>query len=159
LCREHGQQLTDAFAAHNNNTVSMWGVLKEVGVDDEGLADFYHNHFTFPLYLDLEHETFQAFGSRTIGLTTWNPLRLYRGFKAMGKRLADKNITGNYKGEGTIQGGILLFDKQGQLRYAYDEEIGTELPMEDIQAAVDAILVQTGKEENVGDNIKVKEEL
>lgn len=117
----------------------MWGVIKEVGVDDEGLSEFHNSFFNFPLYLDVERQTFQAFGSRRIGLTTWNPLRLYRGMKEMGNRLSSKNITGNYVGEGMIQGGIMLFDTAGNLRYAYDEQIGSELPVEEIQAAIDAI--------------------
>jgi AhpC/TSA antioxidant enzyme len=151
LCREHGQQLTEQFAAlvnggsNNNNSaatpaaVHMWGIIKEVGVDDAGLSEFYHSFFHFPLYLDVERQTFQAFGNRKIGLTTWNPIRLYRGMKEMGNRLSNKNIAGNYVGEGMIQGGILLFDSLGELRFAYEEQIGNELPMEDLQAAVDAI--------------------
>ena len=59
--------------------------------------------------------------------------------KEMGNRLSNKNIAGNYVGEGMIQGGILLFDSLGELRFAYEEQIGNELPMEDLQAAVDAI--------------------
>ena len=74
----------------------MWGIIKEVGVDDAGLSEFYHKFFQFPLYLDVERQVFQAFGNRRIALTTWNPLRLYRGMKDMGTRLASKNITGNY---------------------------------------------------------------
>jgi len=111
-----------------------------VDVDNAGLAEFYHSYYNFPLFLDGEQQTFQAFGSRRIALTTWNPFRLYREMKEMGARLARKNITGNLVGEGMIQGGILLFDGQtGELRYALDENIGSELPVEDIRAAVDAI--------------------
>ena len=63
----------------------------------------------------------------------------------MGNRLSNKNIEGNYVGEGMIQGGILLFDSSGELRFAYEEQIGNELPMDDLQAAVDAILSSSNK--------------
>ena len=65
--------------------------------------------------------------------------------KDMGNRLSNKNIEGNYVGEGMIQGGILLFDSSGELRFAYEEQIGNELPMDDLQAAVDAILSSSNK--------------
>jgi sensor domain CHASE-containing protein len=38
-----------------------------------------------------------------------------------------------------VQGGVLVFDKQGELRYAYNEETGTELNMEDVQDAIDSV--------------------
>lgn len=134
----------------------MWGVVKEVDVDNAGLAEFYQSFYNFPLFLDVEQQTYQAFGSRRIALTTWNPFRLYQGMKEMGARLASKNITGNLVGEGMIQGGILLFDAStGELRYAFDEEIGSELPVQDIRAAVGAIVRENS---NPNDNKKQQSE-
>ena len=54
----------------------------------------------------------------------------------MYKRLARKNISGNMKGEGLVQGGIIIFDKTGTARFAYREEIGIEVPIDDIIAVV-----------------------
>jgi AhpC/TSA antioxidant enzyme len=144
LCREHGLQLTKALAADttsNNNTegpINLFGTVKEVGVDDEGLSEFYHTYFPFPLYRDVNLSLYSALGSRKITLRTWNPFRLYRGYREMKRRLAsnENTLTGNLKGEGMVQGGILVFDGTGELRYSYDEEIGEALDMDDIRAAI-----------------------
>ena len=57
----------------------------------------------------------------------------------MNRRLKKKNISGNLKGEGLVQGGIVLFDKNGKARYAYREETGSEVPIQDVIAAVKMI--------------------
>jgi AhpC/TSA antioxidant enzyme len=148
LCREHGQQLT-ALAAeyqtkHQEQEVSFWGTVKETGVDDVGLYEFYNSYYTFPLYRDVELQLYtKAFGSRKIALTTWNPLRLWRGYKEMGARLEQKKIDGNLKGEGMIQGGVLIFGASGKIEYMYEENVGEPLQVNDIRAAVNAMLLST----------------
>ena len=118
----------------------LFGVVKEVGVDDEGLSAFYNDHFTYPLYKDdglVFYNDF--FGKRKIKLTTYNPFRLYRGYKDMTNRLKEKELEGNMVGEGLVQGGVIIFDKNGKAVYAYEEEIGSELNMDDIVAALKAV--------------------
>ena len=142
MCREHGQQLS-ALAAESswsNNNVALLGIVKETGADDEGLVQFYKKYFTYPLYLDEERSLYAGFGNRKVGLTTWNPIRLWKGFREIGRRLKKKKLEGNMAGEGLIQGGILIFDKKGQLQYAVEEQIGSELDMDEIQMAVQAVL-------------------
>jgi AhpC/TSA antioxidant enzyme len=144
LCREHGQQLTALAAEYNNNNnvvVAFWGTVKETGVDDVGLYDFYHSYYTFPLFRDVELQLYtKAFGSRKIGLSTWNPLRLWRGYQEMGNRMTEKKIDGNLKGEGMIQGGVLVFGASGAIEYMYEENVGDPLEMDDIRAAVNVVL-------------------
>lgn len=122
----------------SNGNVALWGIVKETHVDDAGLAEFYHDYFSFPLYRDVNLGVYQAMGNRRLGLSTWNPIKMYRGYREMTKRLKQKNISGNLKGEGMVQGGVLVFDKQGQVRYAHEEKTGSELPVEDIQEAIDS---------------------
>ena len=57
----------------------------------------------------------------------------------MNSRLKEKSIEGNLVGEGMIQGGILVFDKEGKIQYAYEEAIGDELDVDDIVAAIKAV--------------------
>jgi hypothetical protein len=135
LCREHGQQLTALAAAD----VPLWGVVKETSVDDEGLLEFYNKYFPFPLFLDETLSIYQGMGNRKIGLRTLNPFRLWRGFRSMGSRLKEKKIEGNLVGDGMIQGGILVFDKEGKIRYGYEEMVGDELDIDDIRAAIKAV--------------------
>mmetsp|Transcript_23868 Transcript_23868/g.34097 ORF Transcript_23868/g.34097 Transcript_23868/m.34097 type:complete len:137 (-) Transcript_23868:1558-1968(-) len=115
----------------------LWGVVKETGVDDEGLSKFYNEYFTFPLFKDEGLVLYNDFfGRRKIGLTTYNPFKLYNGYKNMTNRLSGKGLDGNLTGEGMIQGGLIVFDKEGKARYAYEEIIGDELVIDDIVAAL-----------------------
>ncbi len=131
------------FAAEEGKPLKgfgMFGLVKETGVDDEGLVEFYSKSFSFPLYRD-EGLVFynDFFNGRRLGLSTLNPFRLYRGYKEMTARLKDKGLEGNLKGEGIVQGGIVIFGKNGEPKYAYEEETGSPLPMDEIKAAVEAV--------------------
>jgi len=58
----------------------------------------------------------------------------------MNKRLKSKvGLEGNFKGEGLVQGGVIVFGRDGTAKYAYKEETGTELPVSDILSAVEAV--------------------
>jgi hypothetical protein len=123
----------------------LFGIVKEVGVDDVGLMEFNEQYFHhLPIYHDIHNAIYTAFGKRTIfRLRTWNPLSLYRGFVNIGQRISQQNITGNYKGEGIVQGGILIFDANGTLRYSINEEIGTPFDVDVILAALRDITTTT----------------
>ena len=79
---------------------------------------------------------YSALGLRKLKVSTWNPIKIVMGIRNMYKRLARKNISGNMKGEGLVQGGIIIFDKTGTARFAYREETGIEVPIDDIIAVV-----------------------
>ena len=139
MCREHGLQLTGLAADEKWSDVAFWGVVKETGVDDVGLLEFYEKYFKFPLYKDDELQIYKAQGNRKIKLRTFNPFSLWKGYKDMGRRIAAKNIEGNMVGEGLIQGGILVFNKAGEIKYALEENVGRELELDDIRTAVNAV--------------------
>ena len=151
------------MASQNDGTTPpppfhLFGIVKEVGVDDLGLMEFNEQYFHhLPIYQDIHNAIFTAFGKRTIfKLRTWNPISIYRGFVNIGQRMSQQNITGNYKGEGTIQGGILIFDSNGTLRYSINEEIGTPFDTDAIATALRDITTITSTSTT---NTEVKEEL
>lgn len=150
LCREQGQQLTDlatdVTGTRPMDGFELFGLVKETGVDDEGLTEFYKDSFNFPLYKDQDLVFYnEFFGQRKLKLTTLNPYRLYRAYKDTSTRLKEKQLEGNMVGEGMVQGGIIIFGKDGKAKYAYEEETGSEVPMDDIVAALNA--VKAGKDE------------
>lgn len=113
----------------------IFGIVKEVGVDDEGLAEFESTFFPYPLYRDESQMFYNALGLRKMSVKSWNPFKIFRGLREVYKRLTKKNISGNMKGEGLIQGGIIIFDRTGKARFAYREETGFEVPINDIISA------------------------
>jgi len=154
LCREHGQQLTE-LAANEPTILSnfgMFGVVKETGVDDEGLRAFQKDHYTFPLYRDDSLDFYRAFGDKTITSTmSWgtmlNPYKWYKGAKTIGKRLKDKKLEGNMVGEGFKTGGIIIFGKDGEPKYAYPEIPGVPMENDDILAALRDVVGGSGNSE------------
>jgi len=120
--------------------------VKETGVDDAGLAEFHSKYYPYDLYRDDDLIFYNNFfGQRKLGLSSLslNPIKIFRGVRALSTRMKAKSIDGNLIGEGLVKGGVILFDKKGKAQYAYQEETGTELPVDDIGAA--AIAIKEGK--------------
>jgi AhpC/TSA antioxidant enzyme len=146
LCREHALQLVQMYTEKSVVPFHLWGIVKETGVDDIGLMEFHSTYFQMlPLYHDPQNAIYEAFGRRSIlKLRTWNPISIYRGFVDIGRRLSAQNITGNYKGEGIIQGGILIFDSKGTLRYSINKEIGQPFDMNFIYKSLRDVSLANG---------------
>lgn len=119
----------------------MFGIVKETGVDDEGLLEFHDTYFTYPLYCDKSYAFYQALGDRKVSLSLLlNPISLVSMACSAYERITSKKISGNVgKGEGLVQGGIIIFDAKGKPRFAYEEDTGHDLPVKDILAAVHAV--------------------
>jgi len=117
--------------------IGLFGVIKETAVDDAGLIEFYSQYYPFPLYLDKEKAFYEALGNRKMKLS-FNPFSLFSAISSMRKRHKAKNISGNMKGEGLLQGGLILFSKKDGDKpvYAYQEKTGDEMPVDEIIEAV-----------------------
>mmetsp|Transcript_5398 Transcript_5398/g.11756 ORF Transcript_5398/g.11756 Transcript_5398/m.11756 type:complete len:138 (-) Transcript_5398:188-601(-) len=128
----------------------FFGVVKEIGVDDEGLAEFATKYYPGrDLYLDEDLDFYKLLGERKIPFVKmlFKPLTLYRSVKDIGRRHAEKGIQQNLKGEGLMQGGVIVFDGSGKARYSYLEVTGDELPTEDILAAISEVKETSSKSE------------
>ena len=115
----------------------LFGVIKETGVDDEGLMDFM-KVFPEALYRDEELVLYKAMGDNRLSVSgmLFGMVFRYKKMKEMNQRLKEKNLEGNLKGEGLKQGGIIIFDKSGSPVYSFAEETGQDLPIEEIVGAV-----------------------
>jgi len=141
LCREDGLDLHELVAQNKAvfDGISLFGVIKEINVDDEGLYEFQSKYFPHDLYLDKDLAFYKALGDRKLRIplgSLLNPFRAYGYMKEMNKRLKSKKVEGNLKGEGIKQGGVIIFDDKGNVKYAYLEETGNEMPINDILSAV-----------------------
>jgi AhpC/TSA antioxidant enzyme len=156
-CREHALQLNDIVSQLKNESideeaslrsdapsvepllrtrqVELVGVVKETGVDDDALLDFYEKYFMkHQLYKDSKWQIYNAMGPRKLSVA-----RLLTQTARLARRYRKKNIVNvPFGGDIFTQGGVLIFDKEGVLRYAYLERYGDKLPEEEIKAAVRA---------------------
>jgi hypothetical protein len=104
------------------------------------LTEFYKDYFQAPLYRDETLGFFKALGDGTIlDNMSYNPFTIFKGMRAMGKRLKDKKIEGNYAGEGMKTGGIIIFGTDGKPKYIYPEETGTPIDVEEFLSAVQSV--------------------
>ena len=113
------------------------GVIKETGVDNEGIVDFRKNYFDYQLYCDKAYEFYQALGDRKVGVQfVFNPLAIVDMICNAYSRLTSKGIEGNMLGEGVTQGGLMFFSTTGEPRFTYEEVTGKDLPIRDLVAVI-----------------------
>eukprot|EP00978_Attheya_sp_CCMP212_P025244 scaffold80865_cov55-Attheya_sp.AAC.7 len=146
LCREEGLALEKLAAQENTpfDGFGLFGVVKETGVDDEGLIKFNTDYFKRTLYRDKDLLFYDALGDRR--LLSWNPLKLFsiiKTRKTAMDRVKGKGISMNLKGEGFVQGGVIIFGKDGEPKYVYEEDTYHEIPVDDIIAAVNAVKAES----------------
>lgn len=131
----------------------LFGVVKETGIDNEGLAEFSNNYYgKYPLYCDKSYSLYQALGDRK-AVELPSLFTLFTSFLDAVLRITSKGIRWNAKGEGIVKGGLIIFDNKGNPKYAYKEETGLDLPVQDIVTALEAVrreAVQKEKEKEGG---------
>ncbi len=117
----------------------LFGVVKETGIDNEGLAEFSNNYYgKYPLYCDKSYSLYQALGDRK-AVELPSLFTLLTSFLDAWRRVTSKGIGWNVKGEGIVKGGLIIFDTKGNPKYAYKEETGLDLPVQDIVQALEAV--------------------
>ncbi len=144
LCQEQGKALTQLVSEFRDNQVTAWAVIKEINVDNEGLLALYQKYFRFPFFRDPNLALYSALGDRRVGIVP-NPITIIKRYLEIRKRLKKKGIEGNIigKGEGMVLGGIIVFDRKGNIRYACQEEFTKELPVDHIRKALKLIVEES----------------
>jgi hypothetical protein len=144
LCREQALTLSVLAALYEEPFLKGFGILgvvKETGVDDEGLVEFSNHYFgKSPIFCDKSYAFYQALGDRkSVAFPSlWAILKRFL-FEGTWQRIKTKGITWNTKGEGVTKGGLVIFDKTGKPRFAYQEDMGEELPVQSIVYALEAL--------------------
>ncbi|GAX27206.1 prostamide/prostaglandin F2alpha synthase [Fistulifera solaris] len=141
LCREHGKQLSNL---QSSPKIAVLGVVKEIGVDDAGLKTFQKEYFnSWPIYLDEDLQLYKIMGNRSI-FKVKTMFKLLGNMRKLSRRMSQKRIEGNLVGEGTIQGGILIFDGKGDLVHVQLEDITKELNMSEMAEILETIVGEDG---------------
>lgn len=158
LCHEQGRAISELMAEFPDNQVAAWAVVKEINVDNEGLLTFYQKYFNFPFFRDPNLTLYSALGNRRVGIVK-NPFRIIQRYIEVRKRLQNKGIKGNIigKGEGMILGGILVFDRKGNIRYAYQEEFTQEAPVDQIRNALRQVIAESLAKRSSGSRASASE--
>eukprot|EP00525_Craspedostauros_australis_P001055 CAMPEP_0198123264 /NCGR_PEP_ID=MMETSP1442-20131203/37119_1 /TAXON_ID= /ORGANISM="Craspedostauros australis, Strain CCMP3328" /LENGTH=325 /DNA_ID=CAMNT_0043782441 /DNA_START=46 /DNA_END=1023 /DNA_ORIENTATION=+ len=114
--------------------VALVGITKHgQGVDDEAMINFYQTYFQrYPVLKDEQWQTYQALGGRKISL-----MKLLRMAPRMMRRYEDNNIENvPFGGDIWTQGGVLIFDRSGELRHVQYEEYGKRLDVDEIKTVL-----------------------
>ncbi|CAB9521866.1 expressed unknown protein [Seminavis robusta] len=118
--------------------MALLATVKETGVNDVGLLTFYKTFFQrYPVYQDEKWQLYHAMGGRKVG-----PFKLmYKLIKAQG-RYFKKGFWHSPRNVKVLRspwmtGGVLVFNKKGELTYALEESVGKPFDMERLQAAIE----------------------
>lgn len=141
LCRGDARILQEKKDAGEFEGFRLCSVVKEVGVDDEGLHEFVTQYFNYDTYKDQALTFYNALGS---GQISKNPFEVFAMIRSAMKRSKEQpGVKGNLKGEGLLQGGWIIFDKEGIPKAAFQENIKMRVPIDDILKEVK--LLRDGK--------------
>lgn len=157
MCREQALTLSVLAALYGDSQAqldgfTLFGVVKETGIDNEGLADFSNSYYgKYPLYCDKSYSLYQALGDRKASELP-SLFTLLTSFVDAWKRITTKGIQWNVKGEGMVKGGLIIFNAQGTPQYAYKEEMGVDLPIQDIVKALEAVRRESKQSEETTTN-------
>ena len=116
-------------------------IVKETGIDDEGLNEFGTEYFPYPTYKDQDLTFYNALGSGKVSFG-FNP---FAWFKRWGNLKALNVKSYNMKGEAYIQGGWIIFDTNGIPQAAFQENAKKRVPIDDILKEVQSM--QSGNKE------------
>eukprot|EP00523_Entomoneis_sp_CCMP467_P016102 CAMPEP_0168772340 /NCGR_PEP_ID=MMETSP0725-20121227/3907_1 /TAXON_ID=265536 /ORGANISM="Amphiprora sp., Strain CCMP467" /LENGTH=289 /DNA_ID=CAMNT_0008821857 /DNA_START=55 /DNA_END=924 /DNA_ORIENTATION=+ len=136
-CREHGKQLAEL--ASKDRKVSLIGAVKGGSTKfvQETLLEFHQEIFNGNhIYQDDKWQVGKAMGGRKLSImnmirNAMKAQKRWKKYKVMPQGLPKFNDSDKLG-----QGGVLIFDKYGALRFALQENFGVEVDMEMVAAAI-----------------------
>jgi hypothetical protein len=134
-CREKGFEL--AQLAKADPKLRMVTAVKETGSVDQALLEYYQAYGgRNPINKDEHWGIYHAMGGRRVSKCS-----MAAGIARQMRRGMKKNVLPNFggvmKGNLWTMGGVLVFDKHGQMIHVvYEPQFGQELDLEEIKAAV-----------------------
>jgi hypothetical protein len=134
-CREKGFEL--AQLAQADPKLRMITAVKETGSIDKSLLEYYQNYGGHnPMYVDEHWNIYHAMGGRRV-----SKYSMAAGMMRQMRRGLKKKVLPNFGGVMTgnlwTMGGVLVFDKHGQLIHVvYEPQFGQELDLVNIRTAV-----------------------
>jgi hypothetical protein len=121
-----------------DSSAALLATVKETGVDDKALLDFYEKYFArHAIYKDEKWKLYHAMGGRkiSVGKLVTGLMKSFRRHREK-KVEASPNITA---GDGWMQGGVLIFDRRGNLRHLIEEDYGEPLDTQAIKDVIEEI--------------------
>lgn len=132
-CRMHARTLVKL--ASQDSRICLVGAVKHIK-DVAAHYEFQRTYFDgHPLYLDPEWSIFRALGDRKL-----SPVQLLRMSPRMLRMYKDTDIENiPFGGDIWTQGGVLIFDRNGNLRFVCHENYGTDLDLEQLESLIQRI--------------------
>ena len=129
-CRENGRIISELAEEEN---VGCLGIIKHINVDNNALMDFYQEYFRHPIYKDEQWKVYHALGNRKIA--AWKYIAFLPKLTIRYRRKKIENVP--FGGDLFTQGGVLVFDKEGNLRFTYHERYGEPFDVKLLKDAID----------------------
>jgi len=129
-CREHALQL--AQVDKEDSKVNLLGIVKKTKHPNH-LINFYNDYYKKPIYLDSSWKVFKAMGGRK--LVRMDSVRKHLAI--LSKRYKENEIKNQIGFDDNFtQGGVLIFDRNAELRFTYYETYGEMLDLDIIRSAI-----------------------
>ena len=114
--------------------------IKETGTNDKGLLEFYSDYFDrHSIYMDEKWELYHAMGGRKI-----SAFKLVQRLILAQRRYTKKKIwhsSGNANPKAAksnwMTGGVLVFNRKGEVTFVLEESVGKPFDMAMLEAAID----------------------
>lgn len=140
-CREHALQVSEL--TKEDPKLALMATVKDTGYDDEGILEFYEHYFNRnPIFKDEKWNLYKALGGKKLTfaeifqiLTSSRP-RYSKGIRDSSMNANVTLVQNRKRQAGWLTGGILVFDRAGDLVFVLQETPGIPMDMEQVKLAI-----------------------